>query len=378
MKKILIVNAYYYPGWRSGGPQQTIMNIVEVFGSQSQIHILTHNHDMGEKELYSNLCYDVWTDVGKAKVFYSSKEKFTMTFLREMVNQFDLVYLCGPYCDYSYKVLLLNIMKCIKAKVVLASMGSFSKGALSHKQFKKKVFWTVFKLLGFYKNMMWSFTSEIEKNEANECIGKVCTCNYYIAEDLPRRYINLSDKKVTYKKPGELKIVFLSRICPQKNLIQSIEIVSKLSGDIQFDIYGIKEDMDYWKQCEKTLALLGSTVKWNYCGAVPSGNVIDTFLKYDVFLLPTMGENFGHVIYEALVAGCIPLISDRTPWNNLDENECGYSIPLEKMESYIDCVQHYVDMDDAHLSRQRTNAMKYAEKKYEESVQLSGYYKILS
>ena len=80
MKKILIVNAYYYPGWRSGGPQQTIMNIVEVFGSQNQIHILTHNHDMGEKEPYPNICYDGWTDEGKAKVYYSIKEKYTITF----------------------------------------------------------------------------------------------------------------------------------------------------------------------------------------------------------------------------------------------------------------------------------------------------------
>ena len=55
MKKVLIINAYYYPGWRSGGPQQTIMNIVDVFGSQSQIYILTHNHDMGEQVPYPDI-----------------------------------------------------------------------------------------------------------------------------------------------------------------------------------------------------------------------------------------------------------------------------------------------------------------------------------
>lgn len=376
MKKILIVNAYYYPGWRSGGPQQTIMNIVDVFGSQSQIYILTHNHDMGEQEPYPNICYDEWTDVGNAKVYYSSSESFTMSFLREMVDQFDLVYLCGPYCDYSYKVLLLNRMKRIKAKVVLASMGSFSKGALSHKQFKKKVFWTVFKLLRLYKNIMWSFTSDMEKTEAAACIGKVCTCNYYIAEDLPRRYVDLSEKKRIRKQNGELKIVFLSRICPQKNLIQAIEIVSKLNGNIQFDIFGTKEDLDYWKRCEKELTSLSSSVKWNYIGAIPSDNVVSTFLQYDVFLLPTMGENFCHVVYEALMAGCIPLISDRTPWNNLEENACGYATPLENIEQYIQRVQHYVNMDDLQLSKQSLNAMKYAEKRYKESVQLSGYYKI--
>lgn len=377
MKKILIVNACYYPGWRSGGPQQTIMNIVDVFGSQSQIHILTHNHDMGEQEPYPNICYDEWVEVGNAKVYYSSNENFSMNFLREMVDKFDLVYLCGPYCDYSYKVLLLNRMKRVKAKVVLAPMGSFSKGALSHKQFKKKVYWTVFKLLGLYKNIMWSFTSEMEKIEAAACIGKVYTCNYYIAEDLPRRYVSLLENKNIHKNPGELKIIFLSRICPQKNLLQAIEIVAELKGNIQFDIYGPKEDKDYWKRCEKKLTTLRSTIKWNYLGAVPSENVVNTFLQYDVFLLPTMGENFGHVIYEALMAGCIPLISDRTPWNTLEENFCGYSTPLENTEQYINRVQSYVNMDELQLSEQSYYAMKYAEKKYKESVQSSGYYKII-
>ncbi len=377
MKKILIINAYYYPGWRSGGPQQTIMNIAEVFGKQSQIHILTHNHDMGEQEPYPGISYDKWTDVGNAKVYYSSSESFSMQFLCEMANQFDLVYLCGPYCEYSYKVLLLNRAKRIKAKVVLASMGSFSKGALSHKQSKKKVFWAAFKLLGLYKNIMWSFTSEMEKNEAAVCLGKACTCRYYIAEALRRRYVDLTEKKKTNKETGELKIVFLSRICPQKNLIQAIDIVSKLNGQIQFDIYGTKEDQEYWNKCEKELNLLGSSVKWNYLGAVMPDNVVDTFLQYDVFLFPTMGENFGHVVYEALMAGCIPLISDRTPWNNLEKNVCGYSTPLENNEEYISRVQQYVDMDTLQLSKQSYNAMKYAEKKYHESIELSGYSKII-
>ena len=171
--------------------------------------------------------------------------------------------------------------------------------------------------------------------------------------------------------------MFLSRICPQKNLLQAIRIVSKLNGNIQFDIFGPKEDQDYWRRCEKELNSLCSSVKWNYRGAVPSENVVNIFLQYDVLLLPTMGENFGHVIYEALMAGCIPLISDRTPWNSLEENICGYATALENIEQYIKCVQIYVDMDELQLSQQICNAMKYAERKYKENIQLSGYYKII-
>lgn len=376
MKKVLIVNAYYYPGWRSGGPQQTVMNIVDVFGSQSRIHVLTHNHDMGEQQPYPGVPYDRWTDVGEARVFYSSQEKFSMAFLQEMSNQFDLVYLCGPYSDYAYKILLLNRMKKIKAQVVLAPMGSFSLGALSQKQLKKKVFWTAFKMLGLYRNILWSFTSGMEMKEAAACLGEKCCRQYDIAEDLPKRYVNLAREKMNHKKPGALKIVFLSRICPMKNLAQAVDIVARLDGDIQFDIYGTQEDQGYWKQCEQALSRLGPNVKWNYCGAVPAEKVIGVFLQYDVFLFPTLGENFGHVIYEALMAGCVPLLSDTTPWNDLEKNGCGCSIPLDDSEGYVRQVQQYVDMDGGQLSERSLNAMQYAEKKYQESVRLSGYSRI--
>lgn len=376
MKKILIVNPYYYPGWRSGGPQQTIMNVVEEFGTVANLYILTHNHDMGIDEPYPNIRYDTWIKVGNAKVYYGSSKHFSLEFLSEISNRFELIYICGPYYEESYKLLWLKRIGKVQSKIVLAPMGSFSAGALSHKSKKKWMFWRFSCALGLFKNISWSFTSEIEKKEATACIGKKSIMEYYIAEDLPKKYVDYSVQNMKEKLPGNLKIVFLSRICPQKNLLQAIEIVSKLHGNIQFDIFGTQEDKEYWKCCEKQLASLSSAIRWNYMGAVPAENVVNIFLQYDVFLFPTFGENFGHVIYEALMAGCIPLISDRTPWNNLEENACGYAIPLEDEKAYVRCVQSFVDMNKDDISRMSLNAMKYAEKKYNESVRTSGYYKI--
>ncbi len=377
MKKILIVNPFYFPGWRSGGPQQTIMNVVDVLGTEADFYILTHNHDMGVDEPYPNIKYDSWVKVGNAKVYYGSTEHFSLDFLGEMANQFELIYICGPYYEESYKLLWLKRIGKLKSKTVLAPMGSFSEGALSHKSKKKWVFWTAFRALGLFKNISWSFTSEMERNEATACIGKKSIAEYYIAEDLPKKYVDFSMQKKQEKVPGKLKIVFLSRICPQKNLLQAISIVSKLKGTIQFDIYGTKEDKEYWERCEKTLHTMPSNIKWRYCDAVPSNQVIPTFLEYDIFLLPTLGENFGHVIYEALVAGCIPVISNRTPWAELRECSCGYTIPLENETAYVQCIQNFVDMDKEYIAKHSLNAMKYAEKKYSESVRTSGYYKII-
>ena len=48
----------------------------------------------------------------------------------------------------------------------------------------------------------------------------------------------------------------------------------------------------------------------------------------DLFFLPTRGENFGHVIAEALSVGTPVLISDQTPWRKLAAVGLGHDLPL--------------------------------------------------
>lgn len=376
MKKILIVNAYYYPGYRSGGPQQSMMNLVDVFGEQCEFYILTHNHDFGVTAPYENVKHNCWVTVGKAKVFYSSRDKYSMGFLRKFVEPFDIIYLCEPYQEHSYKLLFLNKQRKIHGKIILAPMGCFSDGALSQKALKKAVFWKVFQFLKLYRNIEWSFTSELEKKEAVNVLYEKCIQKYMIAEDLPRKYIDFSQSKDTGKQRGTLKIVFLSRICPQKNLLYAIQVISKLKGKIIFDIYGTIEDRNYWEKCEKLLRNLPKNVIWNYRNSVEAEKILNVFKKYDVFLFPTLGENFGHVIYEALVAGCVTVISDQTPWMDLQENGCGHSIALKDENRYVKCLQSYVDLSTEEMKSCQLCAMQLAERKYQSSVSTSGYRKL--
>lgn len=81
-------------------------------------------------------------------------------------------------------------------------------------------------------------------------------------------------------------------------------------------------------------ALLPESISVSYRGEIRPENVIDIFSHYDVFLFPSKGENFGHVIYEALAAGCIPIISDTTPWTTLDREKCGAVVKLDDLSRF--------------------------------------------
>jgi glycosyltransferase involved in cell wall biosynthesis len=122
--------------------------------------------------------------------------------------------------------------------------------------------------------------------------------------------------------------VFLSRIAPKKNLLSAIRAVSKLSGDVVFDIWGPVDDLSYWRACQKEIAAVPLNVKVTWRGEVPNEQVPAILADYDVFLLPTLGENFGHVIVDALTAGLPVVISDRTPWKNLQEAGVGVELPV--------------------------------------------------
>ena len=68
-------------------------------------------------------------------------------------------------------------------------------------------------------------------------------------------------------------------------------------------------------------------------------------MPWDLFLFPTVGENYGHVIQEALSAGCVALISDQTPWQDLEQSGVGAAIPLDQPQRFVDWLRRYAAMD---------------------------------
>lgn len=374
MRKILIVNPYYYPGFRSGGPQQTFMNVIDAYGDEFQFYVLTLNHDLGSNEVYDGIKKG-WNNVGKAKVTYVSDAEMNINTISEIAKEMDLVYAGGLFEKTTIFALLAKWMKRMKCPLYVAPMGVFSEGAIRQKNGKKKLFLELGKLLRVFNAVNWSFTSELEFEDFQRNMGM--PQKYVIASDIPRKPVNDLASRISGRE-DELKIIFLSRICAKKNTSYAIEVLACTKGNIQFDIYGIKEDMAYWKECERKLQELPENIKWTYKGEVESSKVIDVFVEYDIFLFPTLGENFGHVIYESLAGGCIPVISDTTPWNDLEGKKCGNVVSLEDKKKFVNVLQQYVEMSDDEMRLMKKNCIREAARQYEKSVEAGGYQAIFS
>jgi glycosyltransferase involved in cell wall biosynthesis len=244
---------------------------------------------------------------------------------------------------FTIKPLLAKKIGLIKScSIVLAPRGEFSTGALALKSIKKKLFIRFSNWLGLYRDVTWQASSELEKQDIVRALN-VDPSAIFIAKDLPPKS-SMSAGDRTLKANVTCRIVFLSRISPMKNLDFSLRVLGKVKSSLIFDIYGPVEDEEYWRGCLRLIEKLPINIKANYCGAVAPDQVADVFSGYDLFLFPTRGENYGHVIAESLSVGTPVLLSDQTPWQDMAGDELGWDLPLEQ-DVFARKIEKVAEMD---------------------------------
>ena len=368
-RKILIIMGRYLPGYKDGGPVRSIKNLIDFLGDEYDFKILTCDRDNGDTEAYPNIKVNGWNRVGNADVYYVPPKGFKMSLIRKLETEVDLIYVCGCFNDYAINILLLKRLRKIEKPVVVAAMGLFSPMEFRLKYKKKKLFITAFNVTGMFKNIYWSATSELEVSEIKQQV-KAKDKQFFIAEDLPR----MVDPTPIHKVKGEtLEVVWISRITPKKNLKNAIQILQQVKGKVRFTIYGPVHVEEYWQECKKELIKLPTNVTWDYKGNIESELVVETLKPYHVFLFPTLGENYGHVIQEALSAGCVCILSDQTPWKDLEESGAGYVYNLNELWRFADTIDCYAAMNAEEFCKCAEAAHRYAITNSNNKVSSTGY-----
>jgi glycosyltransferase involved in cell wall biosynthesis len=362
---VLVLLSHYLPGYKAGGPIQSIANIVEALGEALDFRIVTCDRDMGDANSFSEVRAGQWVQVGNASVFYLPNTWMALWTLIQIliVTRIDLLYLNSFFARrYSIFVLLLRRLRLFRPKsVLLAPRGEFSEGAIRIKKWRKRTYIAFARKAGLYANVLWHASSNFEEADIHSAFcgaesiavaGPIAArtsdagpkLQIMTALDLPGPVGAVPNPRECLKPAGAIRLVFLSRISRKKNLDRAIALLRGVSGDVQFDIYGPIEDVAYWKACREMIAQLPPTIEVRYRGEVCHDWVHDVLSEYDALLFPTRGENYGHVIREALSAGCPVIVSDQTPWRGLEELGVGWDLPLDDTERFRSVIQMCIDM----------------------------------
>ena len=324
------MTTYYLPGYKGGGPIKSIKNMTEQLGDDISINVVTSDRDLGDDTPYFSIDLGEWTRVDNAFVFYVQPGMKFYLQLAKLIWQkdYDLIYL-NSFFSLRFSLFPLLLAKTLQQRVLLAPRGEFSEGALSIRWLKKNIFIRISKMLRIHCSSVFQASSVFEVEDIRSTLGP--EVDIKVAE-------NISAQEFAGDLPicsaGPLKAVFLSRISPKKNLLAALEILRKAQQPLCYHVYGPIEDNEYWERCKQVIGALPTHIKVEYKGTLTPDQVITTLAEYDVFFLPTKGENYGHVIAEALCAALPVVISDTTPWRNLEQLGIGWDLPLSDPDAF--------------------------------------------
>lgn len=365
---ILLFSDWYTPGFKAGGPIQSCVNLVRYLADQYQFFVVCGDRDLGDEQPYSNLALNQWT-IGEAgeQIYYTDAGKLSRQQIRQFITELNpkAIYLNSMF-SVPFTILPLSVVWQLKNRplVVLAPRGMLQAGALQIKAIRKKIFLQLFRLLGWQQFIRFQATDLQELKDIQQHFPSATAL---IAENIPNRMPeNLTPPN---KEQGMLKLVFISRIHPMKNLLFLLELLSEYTGrgQLQLDIYGNAGDPSYEKQCKAVAKQLAPGKDIHFMGPIENKKVFPTLAAYHAFVLPTKGENFGHAIFEALVSGKPVLISDQTPWKNLEDRNAGWDIPLDQKDRYWKALDQLVAMDQQEYNHWSANARSLAQQYVEQA-----------
>lgn len=350
MKKLLIFYNFFKPAKNAGGIVRSLDNLIGLLSKDYKIFIFTSAYDLRVVQPLQDVVHNQWISYSKNVEVYYAADRWSLflTIKREITRiSPDISYINGIFSPgfvllplFSFKLLRKSTM------LVVAPRGMLQEGALQGKWFKKAVYLWLFKALGLHKGVRWHATDSQEFNDIQSQFGlRSNVVLAILALDTPS--IKIPTVKMLPKSKGTtIKLIYLSLIAQKKNLLFLLQVLQQVSHiKIQLDVYGPVKDVEYWLLCQQEAKKLPNNVIFSYCGLADPDQVIETIQKYHFFILPTHGENFGHAIYEALLAGRPVMISDKTPWKDMEAKKGGWIFSLQGSE-IKQVIENAANMDE--------------------------------
>lgn len=338
----------YLPGEKYGGPVSSLYNFAELLGGDTDVYIVCSNHDLDEKTPYPDISAG-WNQVGKAKVKYISDDEMVFFVYNRIIGEVkpDIIYISSIF-SAKFNAPIYKVAKKTNTPILLAPRGELNGQALMKGALKKAIYLRYFKCFLLTDRMYFQATSEDEYNDIRKVlnISDNRLCLLPNVPSLPCR------KDEMIKQSSNLKMCFVGRVVPNKNLDVCLKALKNVHAEVDFDIFGPRENAQYWAECERIITALPNNIKVNYCGVLGQIEMRKKYGYYDCLISPTQFENYGQAIAEAMLHDTPVIISKATtPWDGIEQYNAGYVIPLEDVAGFSQAIEKLAAMDDGQYRR---------------------------
>ncbi len=128
--------------------------------------------------------------------------------------------------------------------------------------------------------------------------------------------------------PNRRRLLFLSRLHPVKNLPALIDAWARIAADPAFAAWELKiagpDEDGHRAVLQAALAALGPDARITLAPAVPDSAKAAEYAAAEAFILPSLSENFGIVVAEAMAHGLPVITTTGTPWAELPAAGAGW------------------------------------------------------
>lgn len=354
--RIGIFSAYYVPSYRGGGTIRTLAALVASAPTRFAIRVVTSDRDLGE-DARLGVEANRWVRVDKASVFYASADSLR-AYLRALValrrERPEVIYLNSLFDPrFSIVPLILARAGWLRATILLAPRGELNPGAVRIKSAKKAIYLATARAFGLHRGVQWHASSA---TEAEYIRRRFPSARPLIREDetLLPRIATVAEQR----KPGPFRAVFLGRVVPVKGLDILLSSLAQVSAEFMLDIIGTHEDPGYVDECKRLAAVLPPSIRVRFLEPLLPDEVPQALSAYDAMTLPTHGENFGHVIAEALSRGLPVFTTANTPWTTVLESGGGGIITPNDSASWAARVHILASCSDAEIASMKSRAAR--------------------
>lgn len=356
---ILILTDHFTPAWRAGGPVQSVQNIIDTFGQEYGFHVMCQARDFGDSFAWQDVKRNTWQQKPHCTVCYT--DWCAMAWSKRLVKELRKATYQGVCIQsfFSWRTCILPLM--LRACGVVGKhtvwlihpRGELYPGALQHKRLKKKIWLAIVRLM-LDKRMYFQATNAEEA---------ACITRFFPQA----RIITAGNISATFAAQPPAKssvttsptIAFYARITPKKGLHILLEALQGVKKPCHVLIIGPEEDNSHYTEELHTLYKhMPKHITAEITGGLPRSEALELLRAAHFYSLPTASENFGHSIVEAVAGGCVPLLSDQTPWNACAAHG-GYIHPYANVTTLCQQLNEALTLTPGEYKRRQMDVFRY-------------------
>lgn len=352
----MIFAPYFYPGFRAGGPLRSLVAIVATVERDTEIIVVTSDRDLGEDKAYP-IASATPVPYGRHQVLYINTTKFrdTIKWLR-LARQYrpDVIYINSLWnLGLAIIPAISIVMRLVRPKLVaVAPRGQLYPPALRISPIRKRLAMAFWRTTARLSPISWHATNQTEAASIRSKLGERGRLHLSLNPvNLPRHA-----SKSRPRPSDHIRILYVGRISPIKNLDTLLQGAIQAGPPATLTLAGPIDDAEYYRQLTRTATALGD--RFSSIGPIDHDKILNLYAKHDVLFFPSLSENFGHVIAEALSMECPVVCGAVTPFTETIQSGGGEILDHTSQAQWCDAILRWTRLSTKELYERRTLAGK--------------------